>query len=307
MKWLFVIDPIEELNYDTDSTYAIMKEASRQDIDVNFCRIQDLFYDTRVKCISKSVTFNSDESYRVGLEKNISLDDFDIVFMRKDPPYDINYHHATILLSLTNTLVVNSPNALRDFNEKLIILSFKDFIPETIVTSNETHIKSFLKAHPKGLILKSLQSYQGRSVVLITKENDNAEDLLITYTNHFTTPVIIQEYLPQVRIGDKRILVLGGEILGAVLREPLKNSYLANLGQGGIAKKTTITHKEKAMVNEMSDFLLKNGLHFVGLDVIGDRLTEINITCPTGIVHINKLNGVILEKSVVEYFMNLSS
>ena len=306
MKWLFIIDPIEELHYDTDSTYSIMKEAYRQEIDINFCRIQDLSYSNGVYCISKSVIFTTD-SYRVGPENFVSLNQFDIIFMRKDPPYDINYHNATILLSLTSTPVVNSPRALRDFNEKLIILLFKEFIPETLVTSNEFQIKSFLEAHSKGLILKSLQSYQGRSVVLIKKDNENTKNLITKYTNHFTTPVMIQEYLPQVHVGDKRILVLGGKILGAVLREPLKNNYLANLGQGGIAKKTSITKREIEIVDEISDFLSKNGLHFVGLDIIGNFLTEINITCPTGIVHINKLNGVILEKQVVEYFMKFLS
>jgi len=305
MKWLFVIDPIEELHYDTDSTYAMMKEAYRQEIDVNFCRIQDLFYHNRASSISKTVSFTNDR-YKIGFEKIVHLDEFDIIFMRKDPPYDLNYHYATILLSLTKTLVVNSPNALRDFNEKLIILPFRDLIPETIVTSNKEQIKSFLNAHPKGIIIKSLQSYQGRSVIKITEDTENAENLLTEYTTQFSSPVMIQEFLPEVRIGDKRILVLGGKILGAVLREPIKNSYLANLGQGGIAKKTSITKKELEIVEGVSEFLLKNGLYFVGLDVIGEFLTEINITCPTGIVHINKLDGVILEEKVVEYFINLN-
>ena len=123
----------------------------------------------------------------------------------------------------------------------------------------------------------------------------------------YNKPVMIQEFIPDVNIGDKRILVLGGQSIGAVLREPLKNSYLANLGQGGVARKTILTKRENEIVNSITDFLLKNGLHFVGLDVIGDYLTEINITCPTGIVHINRLNDVILEKKVVNYFRNLVS
>lgn len=306
MKWLFVIDPIEDLNYETDSTYAIMKEAYRHGIEVYFCRMQDIFFKDEIKCISSSCSFISD-NYKVISSKISFLDSFDIVFMRKDPPYDMIFHYCTELLSLAGTLVVNSPQALRDFNEKLIILPFTEIIPETMVTSNESQIKTFLTTHPKGLILKSLASYQGRSVHWIRKENENSDEILRSYTQNFTEPVMIQEYLPDVSVGDKRILVLGGKIIGAVLREPLGNNYLANLGQGGIARKTTITEREYEIERRISDFLLKNGLHFVGLDVIGDYLTEINITCPTGIVHINKLDNIILEKEIVQYFSHLAS
>jgi len=304
MKWLFVIDPIETLNYDTDSTYAIMKEGFRQEINIFYCRIQDIFYKEGIKCYSRSFSLGS-ESYQLGPITDSFLDTFDIIFMRKDPPYDLNFHYCTQLLSLTNSLVVNSPQALRDFNEKLIILPFLDFIPETLVTSNESKIKLFLREHPDGFILKSLSSYQGRSVVWITKDDKDSENILKAYTKDFSSPVMIQEYLPEVSIGDKRILVLGGKIIGAVLREPKDNNYLANLGQGGIARKTNITPRENEMVNSISNFLIKNGLHFIGLDVIGDYITEINITCPTGVVHINKLNNIVLEEQIIEYFRTL--
>ena len=304
LQWLFIIDPIEELKLETDSTYAIMKEAYRQGISVSFCRIQDIFYETDVKSISKSFSIQKEE-YEVGDTTVLDLNSFDIIFMRKDPPYDLNYHYCTQLLSLTNSLVVNSPQALRNFNEKLITLPFLKFMPDTMVSSNKSQIYSFLNNHPNGLILKSLASFQGRSVEWIKKIDENSEKILKTYTQNYTTPVMIQKYIPEVSIGDKRILVLGGKIIGGVLREPLKDNYLANLGRGGIARKTTITPLENEIANNISEFLVKNGLHFVGLDVIGDFLTEINITCPTGIVHINKLNGVCLEKEIVEYFKDL--
>ena len=304
MKWLFIIDPIESLNYNTDSTYAIMKEAYRQGIEVFFCCTQDIFFKEGIKCASKSFSF-SDENYKVGSSKISKLDLFDIIFMRKDPPYDMTFHYCTQLLSLAKTLVVNSPQALRDFNEKLIILPFLEFIPETVVTSEKSQFESFLKNHKDGFILKSLASYQGRSVVWITKDDKNSENILKAYTKDFSTPVMIQEYLPEVRIGDKRILVLGGKIIGAVLREPKDNNYLANLGQGGIARKTNITERENEMVESISNFLIKNGLHFIGLDVIGDYITEINITCPTGVVHINNLNNIVLEEGIIDYFRNL--
>jgi len=304
LQWLFIIDPIEELKLETDSTYAIMKEAFRQGISVFFCRIQDIFYEYDVKSISKSFAIQN-EKYKIGEDMLSSLNSFDIIFMRKDPPYDLNYHYCTQLLSLTSSLVVNSPQALRNFNEKLITLPFLKYMPDTIVSSNKSQIYSFLNNHPNGLILKSLASFQGRSVEWIKKIDENSEKILETYTQNYTTPVMIQKYIPEVSIGDKRILILGGKIIGGVLREPLKDNYLANLGQGGIARKTTITPRESEIANNISEFLVRNGLHFVGLDVIGDFLTEINITCPTGIVHINKLNGVCLEKEIVKYFRAL--
>ena len=304
MKWLFVIDPIESLNYETDSTYAIMKEAYRQGINVFCCRTQDIFFKEGIKCVSRSFSL-AGESYKVSPVLNLHLDTFDIIFMRKDPPYDMTFHYCTQLLSLTKSLVVNSPQALRDFNEKLIILPFLDFIPETLITSNESKIRSFLKEHPEGFILKSLASYQGRSVVWITKDDKNSKKILKDYTKNFSNPVMIQEYLPEVTTGDKRILVLGGKIIGAVLREPKDNNFLANLGQGGIARKTNITERENEMVKGISNFLVSNGLHFIGLDVIGNKITEINITCPTGVVHINKLNNIVLEREIISYFCKL--
>ena len=304
MKWLFVIDPIESLNYETDSTYAIMKEAYRQGINVFCCRTQDIFFKEGIKCVSRSFSL-AGESYKVSPVLNLHLDTFDIIFMRKDPPYDMTFHYCTQLLSLTKSLVVNSPQALRDFNEKLIILPFLDFIPETLITSNESKIRSFLKKHPEGFILKSLASYQGRSVIWITKDDKNSKKILKDYTKNFSNPVMIQEYLPEVTTGDKRILVLGGKIIGAVLREPKDNKFLANLGQGGIARKTNITERENEMVKGISNFLISNGLHFIGLDVIGNKITEINITCPTGVVHINELNNIVLEREIISYFCKL--
>jgi len=304
MKWLFVIDPIEELNYDTDSTYAIMKEAFKQDIEIFYCRIQDIFYTDEVWSNCTSVMFKFDK-YILGIEKNLALNSFNLIFMRKDPPYDLKYHYTLLLLSSTTTKIINSPQAIRDFNEKLIILRFRNLIPETIVTSNKNQIGDFLKSHALGIIVKSLDSYQGRFVFKINQFDENCLTLLSTVTDGFNSPVMVQEYLPEIKEGDKRILVLGGEIIGAILRIPKGNNFLANLGQGSKAVKTSITKRDKQIVQELSDFLMKNGLHFVGLDVIGNYLTEINVTCPTGILQYNSLNNAILETKIVNYFLNL--
>ncbi len=305
MKWLFVIDPIKELNHDTDSTYAIMKESFKLEIEIFICRIQDLFYKNEVWSICTPVIFKLD-NYVLGPKKTLALNSFNLIFMRRDPPYDLKYHYALLLLSLTTTKVINSPQAIRDFNEKLTILRFRDLIPETIVTSNITQIKDFLKSHENlGIIIKSLDSYQGKSVFKLNKFDNDCLNLLNRLTNGFNSPIMVQEYLPEIKEGDKRILVLGGEIIGTILRVPKENNFLANLGQGSKAVKTRITKRDKHIVQELSDFLMKNGLHFVGLDVIGNYLTEINVTCPTGILQYNSLNNATLETKIVNYFLNL--
>lgn len=309
VKWLFVIDPIESLKYATDSSFAIMKEASRRGIRVFHCTVQQLSHsDGETRCAARFFPF-PDTDYGVQNSAGFRLDDFDMIFMRKDPPYDDSYHYATQILSLATKPVVNSPRALRDFNEKLAILGFPDLIPETVVTSSRDDILAFLGRHEEGIVLKSLDSYQGRSVTRIEKREpiEAIDRKMGEFSAGFTLPVMIQQFLPAVQEGDKRILVLGGRCIGAVSRVPKKGSFLSNFAQGGTGKKTMITKRDAEIVDRISGFLVENGLHFVGIDVIGDCLTEINITCPTGIVQVNALDGVVLEKQVVDYFMEIAS
>ncbi|OLS14047.1 MAG: glutathione synthetase [Promethearchaeota archaeon CR_4] len=302
MKWLFVIDPLESLNLSTDSTYAIMKEAVLQGLEVYYCTIQDLFYKSRIPSGITKAFSPSDGQQNLPIINTCPLSNFDLILMRKDPPYDIGYHYATQILSFVRTRVVNSPTALRNYNEKLIILHFPHLIPETIVTSKEILILNFLAEHPKGIVLKSLDSFQGRLVRWIRDASPDSIDVIKQFTHNYTTPVMIQEYLPQVLEGDKRILVLGGKILGVISRIPKKGSFLANFGQGGTGKATHITPRDEEIIAGISKFLLDNDLHFVGIDVIGNFLTEINITCPTGIVQINTLNNIHVEERIVSYF-----
>ena len=292
MRWLFVIDSLEKLNILTDSTYAIMKESRLMGIEVHFATINDLFFDKKAKV--KATQFSSRKQKSAFL-----LDDFDIIFMRKEPPYDMAFHYATIILSLCNKPVVNNPKSLRDFNEKLILLNFPKLIPDTIVSSDENDIIDFVKKN-KSAVIKLLDSYQGRFVYKLDKSDKNLTKSVKKFVSR--NPVMAQKFLPNVVKGDKRILILGGKIIGAVNRVAKKGSFLSNFGQGGRGEKTGITPNDKKIANEVSGFLLKNGIHFAGLDVIDSYLTEINITCPTGIVQINQLDGKKLEKDIVNYF-----
>lgn len=303
MKWLFIIDPLENLNPDTDTTYALIKESSRRDIRCFIACVNDLFFDKSVKINATEIIFGPDSH---SLRKNIIhiLDDFEIIFMRKEPPYDIKFHYATILLSFCNTLIVNSPKALRDFNEKLIILNFPMLIPKTLVTSDTGRVIKFVGKNGQA-VLKSLDSYQGKFIYRINKGDKNIKSKILAVTKNGAIPVMIQKFLPDVYHGDKRILLLNGKSIGAVNRVPKKGSYVSNFGQGGRGEKTEITQHDKKIINNVSGFLLNNGIQFAGLDVIDGHLTEINITCPTGVMQINAIEKRKLEKVIVNYFEKL--
>ncbi len=303
MRWLFIIDPIENLNKSTDTTYPIIRESCNRGIDTFIAQIGDLFFDKKARLAARKIEFAEKE--KLGEKSVFPLDEFDLIFMRKDPPYDYAFHFATQLLSFSKK-VVNSPQSLRDFNEKLIILNFPELIPPTIVSSNCDQIEEFIRSCDEFAVIKSLDSYQGKAVTRVGTNEKNLNNLIEKLTQNGKLPIMVQQFLPNVTGGDKRILVLGGRLLGAVNRIPKAGSYLSNFGQGGSGHKTEITERDRKIAEKLAPFLIGNGIHFAGLDVIDGYLTEINITCPTGLQHINRLEGVNLEKTVVDYFISLA-
>lgn len=304
MKWLYVIDPLETLHPETDTTYAIMRESAGRGIASHVCTIKDLLFTTRITANVQQITFGSGD-VQLGDMENQPLDDFDLILMRKEPPYDLAFHYATALLSLTSAPVFNAPEALRAFNEKLVILNFPELIPKTVVSADVDQLEQFTKAHNDVAVVKALDSYQGKMVRKLEKGDPHVRDVLHDATRGGTLPVMLQEYIHGVSQGDKRIIVLCGEILGAVKRLPAEGSYISNLGAGGTGHKTDITDGEKHIVATIRPFLAKHGIHFAGLDVISDKLTEINITCPTGLQHINRLEDKHLEREVVDCYEKL--
>ena len=303
MKWLFIIDPIEKLNPETDTTYALMKEAFSRKTETFIATIQDLQFEKVAKVSAQRIQFA--RTHSVGQKKIFLLNDFDLILMRKEPPYDLGFHYATELLSLAKTKVVNSPQALRDFNEKLITLQFPELMPETLVSSNVDQICKFIKSKNIFFIIKALDSFQGRIIQKVHSKNAGFKKVIETSTDGGKMPIMVQEFLPNIIKGDKRVLILGGKFLGAVNRMPKPGSYISNFGAGGTGHKTMLTAKEQSIVKRVGPFLLKQGIHFAGLDIIDGRLTEINITCPTGLQHINRLENRKLEKDVVDYLERL--
>lgn len=291
MRWLVVLDPIEGLLSKTDTSIALINESRRQGLEVDTVTIDKLYFET---------TAGGVVTHENGVEERVKLGDYALIFMRKEPPYDLAFHYATQLLSLSGTQVVNSPSSLRNFNEKLIALPFERHMPPTLVSSNPEVIRDFV--HRNGVcVIKSLDSFQGKSVQKVETVDNELYD---QFTVNGTHPAMVQKFLDRVYDGDKRVIMLGDKVLGAALRRP-KKGYHANFANSD-ALKTTLSHSEQKIVDHIGPWMVKQGIHFSGLDFIGEQLTEINITCPTGIIQISELDGTDLAKEIVEYFIELS-
>ncbi len=290
MQWLVVLDPIAGLVSKTDTSLALIKQARESGINVDTATIDNLFFETHAAVLATDAD---------GRKKAKALGDYSLILMRKEPPYDLAFHYATQLLSLAGTLVVNSPSSLRDFNEKLIALPFIEYMPPTLVSSDPRLIADFIAIHGT-CVIKSLDSFQGKSVQKI-ESTDQA--VIVSFTAGGKQPVMVQTFVENVRNGDKRVMLLGDTFLGAVIRRP-KKGYHANFANSD-ALKTTLTAREQQIVADIGPWLLKHGIHFTGLDLIDEQLTEINITCPTGIVQISALEGRHLADEIVSYFVQL--
>ncbi len=290
MRWLVVLDSLDGLNPKTDTSLALIEQGRADGIQIDTATIDRLYFERQA-----FVTVEDSE----GSFGPQALNGYQLILMRKEPPYDLAFHYATHLLSLSGTLVVNDPSALRDLNEKLIALPFQQYMPATLVSSSQTSIGAFVKKH-KGGVIKALDSFQGKSVERLSI-SDGA--LIKHYTHDGTQPVMVQEFLDSVYDGDKRVLILGKDFLGASLRRP-REGYHANFANSE-ALPASLTLREREIVNEIAPWLVEQGVHFAGLDFIGETLTEINITCPTGIMQISEIEGRNLAQEMIDYFIAL--
>ncbi len=285
-----MLDPLDGLAPQTDTSLAIIQQARKCGISVDTATIGNLFFQTHAAVLATD---------NAGRQRPRALHEYSLILMRKEPPYDLAFHYATQLLSLADTLVVNSPSAIRDFNEKLIALPFIHFMPSTLVSSDPELLGKFLDDHGT-CVVKSLDSFQGKAVQKI-ESPDRAK--VISATCGGTQPVMVQKFQENIVKGDKRVMLLGDRFLGAAMRRP-KRGYHANFANSD-ALKTELTPKEEEIVAEVGPWLLRHGVHFTGLDLIDEQLTEINITCPTGIMQISELEGRKLSEEIVDYFVQL--
>ncbi len=306
-----VMDPLPQVNPDKDTTFALMLEAQRRGHQCWVIDHRELFVidtDVRGHCRRAELmrpASTGDPHYRFHESTVSPLTEFDAVWMRTDPPVDADYLYATHLLSLVEArgvFVMNRPAALRDANEKLYALNFPDCIPRTMVTRDVARLKEFLAELGGEMILKPPHGWGGLGIFHVHGKDRNLNAILETVTENGRTLVMAQQYIAAVReLGDERVIMLDGEPLGAVARVPRDDEHRSNLHVGGAARKVVLAERERRICDRVGPSLRAAGLYFVGLDVIGDYLTEVNVTSPTGIQEIDRLDGVCLETKVIAF------
>jgi len=290
------MDPLESIGIAGDSTFALMMGAQARGHRLFHYLAEDLGYeDGRVRAKTRPVTVQrvAGDHFEAGEAQVLDLaTDVDVVLMRQDPPFDIGYITATYLLErvVNDTLVVNDPRAVRDAPEKLFVLDFAHFMPPTLITRSLAELKAFHAKHGE-IVLKPVHGYAGGAVFRIGRDGANLAALAELFGHVWREPYIAQAFLPAVAEGDKRIVLVDGEVAGAINRKPPDGEIRSNLALGGSAFATELSDREHEICAAIGPELKRRGLLFVGIDVIGGFLTEINVTSPTGIVAIDAFNG----------------
>ncbi len=298
----FQMDPLAGIDVTADSTYLLAAEASARQHALYHYLPQDMtLADGRVVARARrfEAHMNPDAPFTIGEEEIIDLATLDVVMMRQDPPFDMAYITATHLLEHIHpdTLVVNDPVQVRNAPEKLFVTHFAELMPPTLITADRGQIIAFREKHGD-IIIKPLFGNGGAGVFHLSADDENLNALLELFTELYREPIVVQSYLAQVRDGDKRIILIDGEAAGAVNRVPALGEARANLHVGGRAEKAELTEREREICAAIGPTLRERGLVFVGIDVIGDYLTEINVTSPTGLQEIDRFDNVKLEAQI---------
>jgi glutathione synthase len=306
MRFLFVMDPPSVIKFDSDTSFALMLEAQAQGHRVDHCLPTDLFLVGGVlHAHVRRASMQRDPIEPVALAQgeDVNLETLDAVFVRTDPPFDTSYLWTTLLLERLRdkTLVVNDPRGLRDANEKLYACQWPDLMPETMVTSQRERIKGFVQQVGGRAVIKPIDGAGGEGVMALLEGDPNLRAIIDSVTNNGRRQAMVQRYLPEYKQGDKRILLLDGEPIGALLRVPKSDDIASNLRMGGTAHSGVIDEADRKIIERIAPQLRKDGLYFVGLDVIGGLLTEINVTSPTGIQQISKINKENVPRVVIEW------
>ena len=297
------MDPIDTINIDADSTFALALEAQARGHAL-FHYLPDALTlrDGRLHARGRplDVARRQGNHHRFGAYEELDLAGIDVILMRQDPPFDMAYITATHLLELlpqNGPLVVNDPAAVRNAPEKLFVLRFKELMPPTLLTRDRGEIRAFWKEHGD-IILKPLFGNGGAGVFRLRPGDENLTALLEMYEQIRREPVMVQRYVPEVRKGDKRIILVEGEAMGAVMRVPPEGEARANLHVGARPERTELRNRDREICAAIGPTLRAQGLVFVGIDVIGDWLTEINVTSPTGIQEIDRFDNISIEAMI---------
>lgn len=302
----FVVDPLETLNVKKDSTIAMMCAAQRRGWEVHSIRLKDLCWtDGKASTFAQKVTIQpafaetrdpnslaeAESWYQVATEESSNLSSFNAIFMRKDPPFDMNYIYATYMLSHAQrdgVLVVNDPQSLRDCNEKFYTTEFAELAPPMTVSQRAEVLRKFHTKH-RDVVYKKLDGMGGTSIFRMREDDPNLNVVIETLTDNESSPIMGQKFVPEINQGDKRILIVDGEAIPYLLaRIPKRGETRGNLAAGATGEVRSLTEREKFIAEALAPALVERGLLFVGIDVIGDYLTEVNVTCPTCIREIDR-------------------
>ncbi|MEQ6250604.1 glutathione synthase [Sulfitobacter sp. HNIBRBA3233] len=296
MKIAFQMDPIGDVNINADSTFRLAEEAQARGHSLFFYTPDHLAYqEGRVTARGHDMTVQRVEGdpAKLGPRKEVDLAEFDVVWLRQDPPFDMHYITSTHLLDRLRetTLVVNDPFWVRNYPEKLLVLNFPDLTPPTTIARDLDTIRAFREKHGD-VILKPLYGNGGAGVFKLTQGDSNLSSLYELFTGFSREPLIVQKFLPAVSKGDKRVILVDGECVGAINRVPADGETRSNMHVGGRPEKVGLTDRDREICDRIGPLLKEKGQIFVGIDVIGDYLTEINVTSPTGIQELERFDGV---------------
>lgn len=294
LKIAIQMDPVESINIDSDSSFALALEAETRGHSVYYYQPKDLcMHNGRLKAALKAIKFKREKGnhFTLGAEIFSSFTEIDVVLMRQDPPFDMNYLTYTYFLERMpkNVLVLNNPREVRNCPEKLFVLNFSQFMPPTLISANYDEVEEFFHEN-QDIIIKPLYAHGGADINRVNKP-DALAPIFHTIMQQYKAPLIAQKFLPEVAKGDKRIIFIDGEVVGAINRLPPAGEIRSNTARGGTALKTELSARDKEICKALGPELKKRGLILVGIDVIGGYLTEINVTSPTGLQFVDRLYG----------------
>ena len=305
-----VMDPIGDIYFKKDSTLAMLLEAQSRGWELYYMEQADLYmaHDVaRAQMKPLKVFDNANKWYQFDLAEDLALDSLDAILMRKDPPFNMDYIYSTYILEKAEekgTLIINKPQSLRDANEKLFTNNFAQCMPPTLVSSQAEHLKAFYQQH-KDIILKPLDGMGGASVFRIKEGDSNLSVIIETLTEHGNKLTMAQRFIPEITQGDKRILLINGEpVPYALARIPAKGETRANLAAGGEGIGIELTDRDRWICEQVAPLLKAKGLIFVGIDVIGDYLTEVNVTSPTCIRELDKQYNINISALLMDWIMS---
>ncbi len=308
MRFVYLMDPMDRVLWDKDTTFALQRAAQGRGHASLHCLPRDLYIkDGDVHATVRDLTVSNDEPhFRLGEPYDLRLVDAEAIFIRKDPPFDIPYLYATLMLERARgrTLILNDPRGLRDANEKLYALHFARHMPRTLVSARQDRVIAWVDEVGGRGVIKPLHGAGGAGVLMLSTGDKNVRSIVDLITHDGTEQAMVQEYLPAVTAGDKRVLLLDGDILGAINRVPRADDLRSNIHVGGRVEPCVVTPVERAIVADMAPRLREDGLTFVGLDFIGSKLTEVNVTSPTGIQELSRHEGRDVAVEVIAWIEN---